>query len=107
MASAADRPDASAFLKDEKPGEYDVTFRMEGTVYRTVKAESLEAAQREAERLLDDEDFGLELDQVDKGRVSHLTKTRPMYLVTRNGRKSQVSRLEPGDEPRQPDERGF
>ncbi|MQW28455.1 hypothetical protein GHK69_24185 [Sinorhizobium meliloti] len=95
------------FIADERPGEYEATFSVRGTIRVTIKAESLDEARAKADAMTEDEEFGLELDEADDVSLNWVGKTRPMYLVTREGRTMQVSRLEPGDLPRQPDERGF
>ncbi|MDW9473181.1 hypothetical protein GOA69_12495 [Sinorhizobium meliloti] len=95
------------FIADERPGEYEATFSVRGTIHVTVKAESLEEARAKAAAMTEDEEFGLELDEADHVSLDRVFKTRPMFLVTRDGRSMQVSHLQPGDLPRQPDERGF
>jgi hypothetical protein len=97
----------TAFIKDERPGEFEVRFSVRGEICLTINAESLEDAKAQAEAMTEDEDFGTEVDTAEEVRVEHVRKSRPMYLVTRNGRPMRVSRLEDGDAPRQPTERGF
>lgn len=103
----SDLPNKADFIADERPGEYEATFSVRGTIHVTVKAESLEEARAKAAAMTEDEEFGLELDEADHVSLDRVFKTRPMFLVTRNGRSMQVSHLQPGDLPRQPDERGF
>ncbi|MDX0009193.1 hypothetical protein GOB40_21175 [Sinorhizobium meliloti] len=95
------------FVADERPGEYEATFEVRGTIRVTIKAESLEEAEAKAEAMAEDEEFGLELDDTDEVSVTWVSRPLPMYLVTRDGKKMKVSRLQLGDVPRQPDERGF
>ena len=97
----------SGFLKNERPNEYELRFSIEGEVRLTINANSLEHATEQAREMLDEDDFGLELDEVFRVKVDRVYKSCPMYLVTRNGRAMQVSSLEEGDKPRKPDERGF
>jgi hypothetical protein len=99
--------DKSLFSVKEREGEYYATFHVEGEIRVQIKASSKEDAQAKAEAMLEDDDFGQELDEVTNADVSYVWKAQPMYRVTRDGEKMQVSRLEAGDEPREPDERGF
>ncbi|MCY1235571.1 hypothetical protein D9M68_150740 [compost metagenome] len=103
----ADQPNKADFIADERPGEYEARFAVSGTVHVTIKAGSLEEARAKADAMAEDEEFGLELDEADDVSVRWVGKSATMFLVTRDGQKMQVSRLEPGDLPRQPDERGF
>lgn len=100
-------PNAADFIADERPGEYDATFSVHGTIRVTIKAGSLEEAREKAEAMCEDEEFGLELDEADDVSIGWVSKTRPMFLVTRGGKTMRVSHLQAGDAPRQPDERGF
>jgi len=95
------------FSVNERQDEYQVTFRVRGTIHLEIKASSLEEAKEKARSMCEDENFGLELDEADEVDVDFVRKSPPMYRVTREGRKMQVSRLLSGDEPREPDERGF
>jgi len=103
----AEQPNPDDFTKDEKPGEYGIRFRVKGEIRLTIKAESKEDAKAQAEAMLEDEDFGLELDEVDEVRVDYVYKTPAMFRVMREGKVMQVSRLEPGDVARAPNEYGF
>ncbi|RVG60002.1 hypothetical protein [Sinorhizobium meliloti] len=100
-------PNEADFVADERPGEYEATFSVRGTIRVTIKAASLEEARAKADAMTEDEEFGLELEEADDVSLDKVGKTRPMFLVTRDGRSMQVSHLQPGDLPRQPDERGF
>ncbi|OCP36764.1 hypothetical protein [Ensifer sp. LC163] len=102
-----DLPNKADFIADERPGEYEATFEVRGTIRVTIKAESLQEAEAKAEVMAEDDEFGLELDEADEVSVNWVSRPLPMFLVTRDGRKMKVSRLQPGDVPRQPDERGF
>ncbi|TBZ81380.1 hypothetical protein [Rhizobium leguminosarum] len=102
-----DAPNKADFVVDERPGEYEATFSVRGTIRVTIKADSIAAAKMKADEMADDEEFGLELDEADDVSVNWVGKSVPMYLVTRDGQKMKVSRLQAGDLPRKPDERGF
>lgn len=105
-----DQPNPSDFSVDDKPGEYEVRIHIKGEIFRTIKANSLEDAEAQAEKIAYDiaEDRETaELDEVDDVEVSSCRRAAPMFRVTRDGRPYQVSRLAPGDTPREPDERGF
>ncbi|ASP63358.1 hypothetical protein [Sinorhizobium meliloti] len=103
----SDLPNKADFIADERPGEYEATFSVRGTIRVTIKAGSLEEARAKADAMTEDEEFGLELDEADDVSVNWVGRPLPMFLVTRDGKKMKVSRLQPGDLPRQPDERGF
>ncbi|RVG94267.1 hypothetical protein CN221_16385 [Sinorhizobium meliloti] len=103
----SDLPDKADFIADERPGEYEATFSVRGTIRVTIKAGSVEEARAKADAMTEDEEFGLELDEADDVSVNWVGRPLPMFLVTRDGKKMKVSRLQPGDLPRQPDERGF
>jgi hypothetical protein len=98
---------ASDFQQNERPNEYEVRFRVEGEISVTIKADSLDDARAKAQVMADDEEFGLDLDQAEDVSIARVWKSQPMFLVTRDGKSMQVSRLEDGDLPREPDERGF
>ncbi|MQX89173.1 hypothetical protein [Sinorhizobium meliloti] len=100
-------PNKADFIANERPGEYEATFSVRGTIRVTIKAGSLEEARAKAGAMTEDEEFGLELDEADDVSVNWVGRPLPMFLVTRDGRKMKVSHLQPGDFPRQPDERGF
>jgi hypothetical protein len=99
--------DASAFNINNRPREYEAVFEIEGELRVSIEAASPEEASNKAKQMLDEGDFGLELDEVTHAKVYRIRKRPPMFLVTREGRAMQVSVLELGDEPREPDERGF
>ncbi|OJU66195.1 MAG: hypothetical protein BGO05_10130 [Rhizobiales bacterium 63-7] len=100
-------PNKADFSVNERAGEYRVPFVVTGSIETTINADSLEEARAKASAMTEDEEFGLELDQADYVSVDYVSACRPMYRVTREGKAMQVSHLLPGDEPRQPDERGF
>lgn len=107
MAETTTAPNPADFSVNERPNEYEVRFAIRGEVRLTINAGSKEEAQQKAQAMLDDEDFGLELDGVDEARVDYVWKSQRMFRVTRDGKAMQVSRLDAGDLPREPDERGF
>jgi|GEM_PF-3203195 len=61
----SDLPNKSDFIADERPGEYEATFSVRGTIRVTIKAGSLEEARAKADAMTEDEEFGLELDEAD------------------------------------------
>ena len=95
------------FLKNERPNEYEARFRVEGDLFVSIEADSLDEAKAKAAAMLDDEEAMLELDAITDARVDHVWKSPTMFLVNRGGSVMQVSRLQDGDIPRQPDDRGF
>jgi hypothetical protein len=101
------QPKPEDFSVNERLNDYEVSFNVRGEVSLTIEATSLEDARAKAEDEMDDEEFGIELDEVTETRIGHVRKSQPMYRVLRDGKQMQVSRLLPGDTPRQPDERGF
>ena len=105
---AGTAPDPADFSVNEKKGEFEVVLYFTGTVRTTVSAADEEAARTQAAVLLKEyKDEGVELDEIEAGRVERCRASRPMYLVTRDGGPMQVSHLQPGDLPRQPTASGF
>ena len=105
-----DKPNSSDFSVNAKPREYKVTIGISGSMSVTIQADSEEHAERLAEDLADKLAEGVldvELDDLGDVAVDDIRKTPPMYRVTRDGQKMQVSRLLSSDLPRDPDERGF
>lgn len=86
-------PDASSFLTSERPNDYEARFAIEGEVRVTSKASSPEEAQAKAYAMLNDDDFGRELDEVLSVKLERVQKSCKMYLVMRGGRPIQVSHL--------------
>ncbi len=99
--------DESKFSVTGRYGEFYAVFRVEGEIRVQIKADSIEQARAKAREIADGDDFGTELDEVIDVNIDYVYAARPMYRVTRDGSKMQVSRLEDGDIPREPDERGF
>ncbi len=103
-------PNPADFSRNDKPGEYTAEIEVRGRVSIAIKAESQEDAQRQAEAELEkmEEEGYVEIDDIHKVDLRHVSKDRPMYRVTREGKPMQVSHLQPGDLPRDPDpDRGF
>ena len=103
----AAKPDPNAFHK-RASRSYSARIRVVGYVTIKIEADSQEEAEAkvsaEIERMWDNGGDMIELDEVDDlGRPS-VRKDPDMYLVTRRGSPMQVSKLQPFDEPRQPDE---
>lgn len=97
------------FSVNERTGEYTARFAVSGTITIEIKADSLADAKAKADCEADKmrEDSFVEIDDIDTIEVDHVYKNPPMYRVLRDGKNFQVSRLEPGDIPREPDEHGF
>jgi hypothetical protein len=102
-------PDSSIFSVNEKPREYTAYIKVEGIVEISVEADSPEEARRLAEAEVEkiENDGYVEVDRPDVIELERVRKDAPMYRVIREGKMMQVSHLDPGDLPRQPDERGF
>lgn len=107
MTDQADKPNPSDFSVDEKPGEYSARFEARGEIEVTIRASSEAEAREMAEAMIDGGEIELAADDMDEVRVIAVRRARPMYRVLCDGRKMQKSNLEPGDMPREPDERGF
>jgi hypothetical protein len=105
-----DKPNSNDFSVNAKPRDYEVTIGITGSMRVTIQADSEDHAKRLAKEMADrlSEDMAeVDLDELDDVSVDYIRKTPPMYRVTRDGQKMQVSNLKPGDLPREPDERGF
>ncbi len=102
-------PNPADFSRNDKPGEYTATIEVRGMIDVSIKAESQEDAQRQAEAELErmEKEGYAEIDDIHDIDLLRITKDRPMYRVTREGASMQVSHLQAGDVPRDPDERGF
>jgi hypothetical protein len=108
--AAVNTPNPADFSRNDKPMEYTAEIEVRGTISIGIKANSQEDAQRQAEAELErmEEEEHIEIDRIDEVDLRRVTKDRPMYRVTRDGKLMQVSHLQPGDLPREPDpERGF
>ena len=105
-----DKPNPADFSVDEKPGEYEITIRVEGEIKRAIKADSIEQAEAMAEDMADkiaNGDDDAELDDIEDVRVQGVRRAPPMFRVMRDGFAVLTSHLRPGDLPREPNERGF
>lgn len=102
-------PNPTDFSRNDKPGEYTAEVEVHGTISIRIEADSQEDAQRQAEAEVEkmQDDGYVEIDDIGTVDLQRVTKDRPMYRVTREGKPMQVSRLEHGDLPRDPDHRGF
>ena len=98
-------PNAADFSCNEKPGEYTAKFEVRGIISIPIKAESQEDAQRQADEELYriEQEGNVEMDDIEEVTLQRVTKDRPLYRVTREGKPMQVSHLQPGDLPRDPD----
>ncbi len=103
-------PNPDDFSIDEREGEYRIIINVSGEIHLTVEASShIEAeklARKRVEEIKCEEEF-CELDEVTDAETQRVYKTKPMYRVYRDGAKMQVSRLEAGMTPREPDVNGF
>jgi hypothetical protein len=103
-------PDPSLFEKVEFPDTFVVSIRMELFLRREVKAscrfDAKETAMREIEAELE---YGIDVCDYHGPDfdIDHLYPKPPMYRVLRDGLAMQDSILEPGDQPRAADDRGF
>lgn len=102
-----ERSDPSLFSVDDRPGEWVIQFRVEGTVSFTINAEDENAAKAAAAAMLEDDDQLSSLDDVTDAAVDSVRAMRPMFRVMRGERAIQTSHLMPGDLPRDPAESGF
>lgn len=104
------QPDPTEFSVNERENEYSVLLTVTGTITERIKANSLEEAREKANEIADkmecNSGFAPELDEVDEVGFE-VRKLRPLFRILRDGQKMQVSYLEAGDAPREPDERGF
>jgi hypothetical protein len=98
-------PNPADFSRNDRPGEYTAEVEVRGKISIRIKADSQEDAQRQAEAELEkmENDGYVEIDNIDEAELQRVTKDRPMYRVTREGKSMQVSHLQPGDLPRDPD----
>ncbi len=100
--------DASLFKVNPQEGQYIVRVDVEGYVEIDLTADSEDAARAEVEEMIGrDDDCIAEIEEITIATISRVRKKPKMYLVLRDGAKMQTSHLEPGDLPREPDDRGF
>lgn len=97
------------FSRNDRDGEYTVEIEVRGTISISIKADSAEDARKRAENELSriEAEGYVEVDDVNDLRLARVKKDPPMYRVVRDGRPMQVSHLNDGDLPREPDRRGF
>lgn len=103
-------PNPADFSRNEKPLDYTAVITVRGTIRVPIEAESQEDAQRQAEAEVErmEKEGYVEIDDIDEIELGRVRKDAPMFRVTREGKSMQVSHLQPGDVPRQPDEQyGF
>lgn len=105
MTDATEMPNPADFSRNDKTGEYTAQVTVRGTISISIKADSQEDAQRQAEAELDrmEKEGFVEVDDIDELDLRRVAHERPMYRVTRDGMPMQVTHLQPGDLPREPD----
>jgi len=103
--TAIQAPDPADFSRNDKPGEYTAEIEVRGKISISIKADSQEDARRQAEAELEriEGERCVEIDDIEDVDLLRVTKDRSMYRVTREGKPMQVSHLQPGDLPRDPD----
>lgn len=102
-----DQPNPDDFSRATFPGVFRVEVEVCGTYTVEVKADSLEAAKEQVLDEIDSDDYLPEIEEVYSAEIERAWPEPDRFRVMRDGRKYQVTRLEPGDVPREPDERGF
>ena len=107
IAKVAAKPNPSNFSVNERSREYTARVRVSGDIMLSIQADSLEDAKRQVAEIIEDDDFGTEIDGVDDVSVDWVSKSPPMYRVLRDGDVIQTTSLRPGDTPREPNDRGF
>ena len=103
-------PNPDDFSRNDKPREYTAEIEVRGTFSISIMADSLEDARRQAETEMEriENEGYIEIENVEDMDLQRVTKDRPMHRVTREGKSMQVSHLQPGGLPRDPDpEYGF
>jgi hypothetical protein len=109
FALMSEVPDPKEFSRNEREKHYTARIQVHGAVSIEIEADSKEDARRKAEAEIERiwNDGYIELDDLDEVEIGHVSKDPPMFRVLREGKVMQVSHLQPGDQPRAPDERGF
>ena len=107
-----EHPNPDDFSADEKPRAFEAWIEVRARVRVDIDADSIDDARAKAGKLAANMDMisdpsDVELDVIDNVTVSNVWKSPTMYRVTRDGETMQVSRLMPGDVPREPNARGF
>lgn len=103
----SDEIDLTSFKKIEHPGEWDVVIEFRGTVRDTIKADTREDAQRLVRAEIENGGYELYSNEAEDCRVESVRPSPALYLVLRDGRTLQSSRVMTGDQPRDFTEGGF
>lgn len=101
------KPDPTLFSVNERPREWLVQVRITGALTLPIQADSEEEAEKKADAIISANDFEPDLDEIDEADIRGVYKSPPLYRALRDGEKIQTSHLQPGDQPREPDDRGF
>lgn len=101
------KPNPADFKVDLRPKEFVARFRIVAEVTETIEADDIDAALAKAKAMTETFEFAVDPQDVEEVDYLSVRKSQPMYFVTRDGKKMKVSHLEAGDEPRDPDERGY
>lgn len=100
-------PDPKSFSINQRDGEYIAVLHVEGEILLNIKANNRIEAESKVADVIEDLESLSELDDVHGATAVTIYKARPMYRVMLDGKKMQVTDLQPGMTPREPDERGF
>ena len=105
----ATSPNPADFSRNEREREYEAHIEVRGTLSIPIMADSEADAMSQAriELAKIESDGFVEIDTIDSIEIDRVYKERPMFRVMREGKKMQVTHLDSGDVPREPDERGF
>lgn len=105
----SEQPNPSDFSRNEKERDYTAIIQVKGEIRFHIEADNEEDARRQAEAEVErlQAERYVEVDYVDDVDLGHVRKDPGMFRVFRDGKTMQVSRLQPGDAPRPPDEKGF
>jgi hypothetical protein len=73
-------PNPADFSRNDKPGEYTAKIEIRGFVSISIKADSQEDAQRQAEAELEriDKEGYVEIDDIEESDLQRVTKDRQM-----------------------------
>jgi hypothetical protein len=109
MTDIVQAPNPADFSRDDRPRDYTAYVTVRGTISINIQADSADDAKRQAEAEVEkmEAERYVEIDDIDAIELDRVTKDRPMFRVTRDGKTMQVSHLDPGDVPRAPGECGF
>ncbi len=96
-------PNPADFSVNERSNQYQVQFKVLGYVTDTIEADSEADARDKAQQMAHEgPDWGVDLDKGAEITVAYIVKQPPLYRVLRGEQVMQVSRLLPGDKPREP-----